>query len=160
MARMLKLAVEESQKKPYDEGLTQDILAIFAYSFYCSQLAISGVIALGTIAAVYVAARISLFYRYRRPINRSQPIISFIPSCLAIYFVGLLINIWMNTFLFNYVETYYLFIIDLAPKPLTEETIFLIKLVFTAIFFIVISILGFIGQKSAQALSPQTLLCT
>jgi hypothetical protein len=157
---MLKLSVEESQKKPYDEGLTQDILVLFAYTFYCSQLAISGVIALGTIIAVYIAARVSLFYKYRRPINRSQPIISFIPTCQAIYFVGLLFNIWMNTFVFNYIETYYLFIIDIAPKPLTEETIFLIKLVFTAIFFIVVSILGFIGQKVGQALSPQTLLCT
>lgn len=142
------------------DGLTQDILAIFAFGFYCSELAISGVIALGTLAAVFVSGRLSLFYEYRRPINRSQPIITFVSTCHAIYFVALVINIWMNTFLLNYIEKYYIFIIELAPKPLTEETIFLIKIVFSAIFFVGLSLLGFIALKAAQALSPHTLTRT
>lgn len=62
LGRMLKNAVDESLKQHYDDGLTKDILTLFAFSFYCSELAISGLIALGTIMTVYFVARIALLY--------------------------------------------------------------------------------------------------
>lgn len=158
LGRMLKNAVDESLREHYDDGLTKDILALFAYGFYCSELAISGLIALATIMTVYFVARLSLIHEYRRPINKSQPIIHFSRYCKAIYFVGLLINIAINTFLLLYIERYYIFVINLAPEPLTSSTIFMIKIAFSAFFFIVVSILGIIGRYIGIAFSPKSLI--
>lgn len=71
LGRMLKNAVDESLREHYDDGLTKDTLTLFATSFYCSELPISSVIALGTIITVYFVARLSMIHEYRRPINKS-----------------------------------------------------------------------------------------
>jgi hypothetical protein len=157
---MLSGAIKESEKESYTAGLTQDILSIFAYAFYCTEVPLSGVIALGIVATIYVVVRIQLLYNTRRPINKSEPIIEFSTYCKAIYLIGCAINIWVNTFALNYIERYYHFVINVAPQPLTEESLFLIKLIFTVIFFIIISFLGIIGRKVALAFSPKLLVRT
>lgn len=158
LSRMIKDAVEEANKDTREDELTKDLLAIFAYSFYCSELAISGLIALSTLITIYVVTRINLLYDLRRPINKSQSINRFSVSCNIIYLVGVLINIWLNTYVLKYVEKYYIFIIGFAPKPLTENSVFLIEVAFTAFFFIVITALGMLARQIAIAFSPKGLI--
>lgn len=160
LKRMIQQAINEAKRPHYEDGLNQDILSLFAYSFYCTQLPISGIIAFGIVVATYIIVRIDLLYENRRPINKSEPIIRFSNYCHVIYFVGGLVNIWVNTFLLGYVERHYLFIINIAPHPLTAETIFLIKVAFTAFFFGIITILGFIARKIAIVMSPKGLVRT
>ena len=69
-----------------------------------------------------------------------------------------MINIWVNTFLLGYVERHYTFIINAAPHPLTRESIFLIKLFFTVVFFIILMILSVVARKVALAVSPKGLV--
>jgi len=68
---MINAAVEEGQRSIYDHGLTQDILSLFAYSFYCTELPLAGLIAFGIVVATYIIVRIELLYDNRRPINKS-----------------------------------------------------------------------------------------
>lgn len=102
----------------------------------------------------------SLIYETKRPINKSTPIVTFAKYCNTIYFFGLLANVWVNTFLLGYVEKYYIFLYTMAPKPLTRETSFMVRIVATAFFMIIFSVLGLIVRKIATAFSVQTLFST
>lgn len=102
----------------------------------------------------------SLIYETKRPINKSTPIVTFSKYCGTIYFFGLLANVWVNTFLLNYVEKYYTFLYNLAPIPLTKETSFMLRIVATAFFMTILGVLGLIVNKLATALSVQTLFST
>jgi hypothetical protein len=160
LRNMINAAIEEGQRTIYDHGLTQDILSLFAYCFYCTELPLAGLIAFGIIVATYIIVRIELLYDNRRPINKSEPIISFSSYCHVIYFVGGLVNIWVNTFVLGYVEQHYHFVINLAPHPLTRDTIFLIKIAFTVLFFAILNMLSYFARKGALAVSPKGLVGT
>ena len=109
-------------------------------------------------AAKYIVVRIELLYYNRRPINKSESIVRFSTSCQAIFFVGVLVNIWVNIFMFEYVERNVHFVISISPPPLTEESVFLIKIITTSLLFIAVIILGKLGRVIAIALSPKYLI--
>ena len=46
----------------------------------------------------------------------------------------------------------------MAPEPLSETTIFLITLIFSAIFFIILIFLSMLAKKLAVAISPKGLV--
>ena len=77
-----------------------------------------------------------------------------------IYFCGLIFNIWNYTFLSGYTEKYYGFAIKYAPTPITYESIFMIKIILTTLFFILYSLLGVLVRKIVIFLSPKTIACT
>jgi len=153
-------SIKESEKDSYEEEIAKDILALFSYSFYCTAFALSGVVAFLYICTIYLTTRTSLLFENRRPINKSAPIVAFSKYCSTIYFCGLLANIWVNTFLLSFVENYYSFLYKWAPDPVTVETSFMVKILASAFFFLLYSLLGFVVRHIASSFSIQTLFST
>ena len=135
-------------------------MSLFAFSFYCVELPLSALIAFAIVAATYVIVRIELVYENRRPLNKSQRIIEFSQYCHSIYFLGSVINIYVNTFLNEYVERHYHVIIELAPQPINEEDIFMVKLFLTFVYLVLLTGLGLLARKLGLILSPKTLIGT
>jgi hypothetical protein len=158
MKRVIKATVEEVERQAFAEGHYQDIISLFAYSFYCNELPISGIIAFGIIAANYFTMRSELLYDARRPINKSEVIVRFSQYCRVIYYLGAGINIWVNVFLLEYIELYYQFAIEWAPQPLTEDSLIVIKLVILIVYLIIITVIGLLARAVALALSVKSLL--
>ena len=115
-------------------------------------------IAFGFVAFSYTTVRLTLLFDARRPINKSEPIIRFSSYCKAIYYSGLVVNVWINTFLLDYVERYYIIIIKFAPEPITADTIFLLKTIITFIYLALLIIVSNLILKIISALSPKTLI--
>ena len=75
-----------------------------------------------------------------------------------IYFLGILINTWVSTFLLGHIQQYFQFLINMIPGDITIDILFMIQLVTTVVFLLVIIIFGLLARSVMSALSPKSLI--
>ena len=63
-----------------------------------------------------------------------------------IYFLGILINTWVSTFLLGHIQQHFQFLINMIPGDLTIDILFMIKLIVTVVFLIIIILFGLLAR--------------
>lgn len=91
-----------------------------------------------------------LLLTQRRPINKSQNVLTFKPHLNVIYIAGVIINAWIIVFPFNVLREHFTGLLsDMVTEP-THSSIFFANLVWVAIISAISVVLGLAAGEIAK----------
>ena len=160
LVKLLSRSMEEAKKPEHIPEKLSFQVNLTSFALYSSILPISPVVCLATVMIRYYGLRVGLLYEERRPINKSYELIKFSSQLAYIYFMGVIVVSWANIFSFEFLERNFQGLLELIAKPISEQTIFMFKFAITAIYALLMLLVGYLIAFPIASLSDDTLVGT